>query len=52
MATRGKRRNRNSAAMQSAVEAIRNEEMGLLKASKIFKFPRSNLENYVYHRTK
>lgn len=39
-------------AMQYAVEAVRNKEMGFLKATKIFKVFRSNLENYVNHKTK
>jgi hypothetical protein len=38
--------------MQSAVEAVRNEEMGFLTASKIYEVPRSTLENYVNHKTK
>lgn len=39
-------------AMLKAVEAVKNHEMGYLKASKIFNVPRSTLENYVNHPTK
>lgn len=39
-------------AMMKAVEAVRKKEMGYLKASKIFRVPRSTLENYVNHKSK
>ncbi|KAJ8874622.1 hypothetical protein PR048_025488 [Dryococelus australis] len=40
-----------SASMLKAVEAVRNKEMGFLKASKTFCVPRSTLENHVNHKT-
>lgn len=38
--------------MMKAVQAVKNKEMGFLKASKVFEVPRSTLENYVNHPTK
>nr|CAI5823043.1 unnamed protein product [Callosobruchus analis] len=35
--------------MQHAVEAVRNKEMGYLKASQTFNIPKSTLEDYVKH---
>jgi hypothetical protein len=34
-------------SMRSAVQAVRDEEMGFLKAAKTFDVPRSNLLDYV-----
>jgi hypothetical protein len=38
--------------MQPAVEVVKNTEMGFLKASNIFRVPRSILKNCVNHKTK
>jgi hypothetical protein len=49
LAMRGKRPDWNLIAVQSAVEAVRNKEMGFLKASNIFKELQSTLKDYINH---
>lgn len=42
-----KRRKWDSISMKKAIDAVKNKEMGYLKASRIFKVPKSTLENYL-----
>lgn len=48
----GKRKPWSPDAMRKAVEAVKKKEMGFLKASRLFKVPRSTLENYVNNKGK
>lgn len=52
MAETNKRKKWDQDAMVQAVAAVKENNMGFLKASKVYKVPRSTLENYVNHKSK
>ena len=45
-----RRKNWNTERMKAAVEAIRDEEMGSYKASRVFNLPQTTLQRYVKDR--
>lgn len=48
----GARKKWSEETMRKAVESVQKNEMGFLKASKLYQVPRSTLENYVNHKSK